>query len=51
MDVKKNARLRELISQPGIVVAPGCHDGLTARLIQQNGFQVAYMGGNGTMPR
>ena len=49
MDVKKNARLRELISQPGIVVAPGCHDGLTARLIQQNGCQVAYMGGNGTM--
>lgn len=49
MDVKKNARLRELVSQPGIVVAPGCHDGLTARLIQQNGFQVAYMGGNGTM--
>ena len=49
MDVKKNARLRELISQPGVVVAPGCHDGLTARLVQQNGFQVCYMGGNGTM--
>lgn len=49
MDVKKNARLRELISQPSIVVAPGCHDGLTARLVQQNGFQVCYMGGNGTM--
>ena len=49
MDVKKNARLRELINQPGIVVAPGCHDGLTARLVQQNGFQVCYMGGNGTM--
>ena len=49
MDVKKNAKLRELISQPGIVVAPGCHDGLTARLVQQNGFQVCYMGGNGTM--
>ena len=49
MDVKKNARLRELISQPGIVVAPGCHDGLTARLVQQNGFQGCYMGGNGTM--
>ena len=30
MDMKKNARLRELIAQPGIVVAPGCHDGLTA---------------------
>ena len=49
MDVKKNARLRELISQPGIVVAPGCHDGLTARLVQQNGFQVCSMGGNGTL--
>ena len=49
MDMKKNARLRELIAQPGIVVAPGCHDGLTARLIQKNGFQVAYMGGNGSM--
>lgn len=49
MDPKKNARLRELINQPGIVVAPGCHDGLTARLVQQNGFQVCYMGGNGTM--
>lgn len=49
MDVKKNARLRELLREPGIVVAPGCHDGLTARLIQQNGFSVAYMGGNGTM--
>lgn len=31
------------------MVAPGCHDGLTARLVQQNGFQVCYMGGNGTM--
>ncbi len=49
MDVKKNARLRQLLKEPGIVVAPGCHDGLTARLVQQNGFQVAYMGGNGTM--
>ena len=49
MDMKKNARLRELLSQPGFISAPGCHDGLTARLIQKNGFQVAYMGGNGSM--
>lgn len=49
MDAKKNAKLRELLKQPGIVVAPGCYDGLTARLIQKNGFPVAYMGGNGTM--
>ena len=49
MDAKKNARLRQLLKEPGIVVAPGCYDGLTARLIQKNGFNVAYMGGNGTM--
>ena len=49
MDASKNAQLRELLARPGIVCAPGCHDGLTARLIQQNGFQAAYMGGNGTM--
>lgn len=49
MDVKKNARLRELLCKPGLIVAPGCHDGVGARLIQEAGFDVAYMGGNGTM--
>jgi len=49
MDVKKNARLRELLNKPGIVVAPGCHDGIGARIIQKAGFEVAYMGGNCTM--
>lgn len=49
MDVTKNARLRELLSKPGLVVAPGCHDGVGARIIQKLGFEVAYMGGNGTM--
>lgn len=49
MNPKKNARLRELLRGDEIVVAPGCHDGLTARLVQQNGFPVCYMGGNGTM--
>ena len=46
---EKNARLRELLRGEEIVTAPGCHDGLTARLVQQNGFPVCYMGGNGTM--
>lgn len=49
MDVRKNAHLRELLRGEEIVVAPGCHDGLTARLVQKNGFPVCYMGGNGTM--
>lgn len=49
MDMKKNATLRELLRGDEIVVAPGCHDGLTARLVQKNGFPVCYMGGNGSM--
>ena len=31
-------RLRELIAAPAIVAAPGCYDGLTARLAEQAGF-------------
>jgi 2-methylisocitrate lyase-like PEP mutase family enzyme len=49
MDLKKNARLRELLNKPGIIVAPGCHDGITARLVQTVGFDVCYMTGNGSV--
>ncbi len=49
MDVKKNARLRELLARPGILPLPGCHDGITARLVQKVGFDACYMGGNATM--
>lgn len=38
-------RLRELLAGPRLVVAPGAGDALGARLIQQAGFQVAYMSG------
>jgi len=41
-------RLRQLLAQPEIVVAPGAYDGLTARLIQQAGFAAVYMTGAGT---
>ena len=37
-------RLRALLDQ-GIQVAPGCFDGLSARLIEQAGFSVAYASG------
>ena len=42
------ARLRQLISQPGPVLAPGAYDALTARLIEQAGFPAVYMTGFGT---
>jgi 2-methylisocitrate lyase-like PEP mutase family enzyme len=41
-------RLRQLLSQDGMVVAPGAYDCITARLIEQAGFAAAYMTGAGT---
>ena len=39
------ARLREQLSKPGIIVAPGAGDALGARLVEQAGFTAAYMSG------
>ncbi|WP_037322355.1 isocitrate lyase/PEP mutase family protein [Amycolatopsis thermoflava] len=41
-------RLRELLAAPGPLVAPGAYDALTARLVEQAGFDVVYMTGFGT---
>jgi 2,3-dimethylmalate lyase len=38
-------QLREVMSRPGIIVTPGAYDGLTARLVQQAGFDVAVVSG------
>lgn len=37
--------LRELLDAPGLLVAPGVYDGLTAALTQAAGFDAAYMSG------
>lgn len=42
------ARLRELLTAPGPLVAPGAYDALSARLVEQAGFDVVYMTGFGT---
>jgi carboxyvinyl-carboxyphosphonate phosphorylmutase len=42
------ARLRELLSGPGPLVAPGAYDALSARLVEQAGFDAVYMTGFGT---
>jgi len=41
-------RLRKLLSSDEVIVAPGCHDALGAKLIAQAGFSAAYMSGNAT---
>ena len=42
-------RLRELLVQRGLLVAPGAYDALSARLIAQAGFPAVYMTGFGTV--
>jgi 2-methylisocitrate lyase-like PEP mutase family enzyme len=47
-DAKQRRRdLRALIAEGELVVAPGAHDGLTARLIEDAGFPAVYMTGSG----
>ena len=42
------ARLRELLARPEPLVAPGAYDALSARLVEQAGFDAVYMTGFGT---
>jgi 2-methylisocitrate lyase-like PEP mutase family enzyme len=43
--VNKPKALRELLARPGIIVSPGIYDGLTARLAERAGFEVAGVSG------
>lgn len=38
-------RLRELLAAPGIRIMPGCHDAMSAKLIQEAGFELGFMSG------
>ena len=42
------ARLRELLAASAPLVAPGAYDALSARLVEQAGFDAVYMTGFGT---
>jgi 2-methylisocitrate lyase-like PEP mutase family enzyme len=45
-DVRR--RLRELLDGPAPLLAPGAYDALSARLVEQAGFDAVYMTGFGT---
>jgi len=40
-------KLDRLMKREGIIVAPGCYDALTAKLIEKSGFEALYMTGAG----
>ena len=43
----RHRALRQRMAEPGIVVAPGCYDCITARLVEVSGFDAAYVTGSG----
>ena len=46
--MKGTTRLRQLLDQPGMLVAPGAHDVMTARIIEAEGFDALYLSGFAT---
>ena len=46
--MRATTQFRQLLQQPGIIMAPGAYDCLTARLIEAAGFPAIYMTGAGT---
>jgi 2-methylisocitrate lyase-like PEP mutase family enzyme len=38
-------RLRALLQRPGLLIMPGCHDAMSARLVEEAGFEVGFMSG------
>ncbi|MBN8875223.1 MAG: isocitrate lyase/PEP mutase family protein [Rhodospirillales bacterium] len=40
------AALQELLSQPALQIMPGCGDGLSARLIEEAGFETGFASGS-----
>jgi carboxyvinyl-carboxyphosphonate phosphorylmutase len=46
--MRTTTRLRQMLAAPGLIVAPGAYDGISARLIEAAGFSAVYMTGAGT---
>lgn len=47
MTISSATRLRELLARPEILVAPGAAEAMTARLIEETGFNAVYATGAG----
>lgn len=43
--MKATAKLRHMLNEKGLIVAPGAYDALSARIIEKEGFKAVYVGG------
>lgn len=46
--MKSTTKLRQLLARPGMLIAPGAHDVMSARLVEAEGFEAVYLGGFAT---
>ena len=46
--MKTTTQLRRLIAEPGVLMAPGAYNALSARIIESEGFPAVYLGGMST---
>ena len=46
--MRATTKLRQMLGEPGIIVAPGAYEGISARLIEAQGFKAVYLTGAGT---
>src|ERR1700738_4480595 len=46
--MRTTQKVRDLLRQDGMIIAPGAYDCITAKLIEQAGFAAVYMTGAGT---
>jgi 2-methylisocitrate lyase-like PEP mutase family enzyme len=44
--MRRTTRFRQRLKEPGIIVMPGVYDPLSAKLVEQAGFEVLYVGGS-----
>ncbi|HEY8450137.1 MAG TPA: oxaloacetate decarboxylase [Bacillota bacterium] len=47
-NIRPTTRLRQLLAEPGLIMAPGAIDAMVARLVERAGFPAVYMTGGGT---
>lgn len=45
MKLSPAEKLRQLLNRPGLLVMPGCHDAISAKLCEKAGFETAFMSG------
>lgn len=43
--ISRTDQLRRLLAEPGLLVLPGCHDAISARIMERAGFPLAFMSG------